>query len=155
MQDRSAPFTLREAAEALGISLNTLRRRIAAGDIRAEKADRPQGFVWQVYLDGSMEGATAPFQDRANGTVHQDGPGPVQAERFAVPAIAQAEAMAAYTRSLLEPLVAHVGELETTIREQAETIGALRNENDTLKDTVATLETRTASQAVEPSTRQR
>jgi len=33
--------------------------------------------------------------------------------------------MATYTRSLLEPLVAHVSELETTIRDQAETIGRM------------------------------
>ena len=87
MQDRPGPFTLREGAAALGISLNTLRRRIAAGEIKAEKIERPQGFVWQVYLDGS----TAPFKDGANGTVHQDGAGTVQAERSPGPAIAQAE----------------------------------------------------------------
>ena len=31
--------------------------------------------------------------------------------------------MAAYTRSLLEPMVAHVAELEGTIRTQAEVLG--------------------------------
>jgi hypothetical protein len=33
--------------------------------------------------------------------------------------------MAAYTHALLEPLVAHMSELETTVRDQAETIGRL------------------------------
>ena len=100
MQDRPGPFTLREGAATLGISLNTLRRRIAAGQIRAERVERPQGFMWQVYLDGAVE----PSQDRANGTVHQDRPGTVQQPPTA-PSIVQAEAMAAYTRSVLEPLV--------------------------------------------------
>ena len=59
--------------------------------------------------------------------------------------IMRAEAMAAYTRSLLEPLVAHVAELEGTVRAQAETIGELRAQNHALL-------ARTETQSVEPTT---
>src|SRR5688500_12856491 len=110
-QDRATAFTLREAAEVLGISLNTLRRRIAAGQVQAENVHRPQGHVWQIYWHG------APTQEhRAPDTMQEDGAGTVQPSP---PALAQAEAMAAYTRSLLEPLV-------QTIERQAETIADLR-----------------------------
>jgi len=109
-QDPSTPFTLRAAAEVLGISLNTLRRRIAAGQVKAERVERPQGFVWQVYLDGA-----APSQvNGSDGTVQRDGAGTVQQPPTD---IMRAEAMAAYTRSLLEPLVAHAAELEGAVRE--------------------------------------
>jgi excisionase family DNA binding protein len=47
-------FTLQEAAAVLAISLNTLRRRIEAGQVRAERVERPQGHVWRVYLDGGQ-----------------------------------------------------------------------------------------------------
>jgi hypothetical protein len=40
--------------------------------------------------------------------------------------VERAEAMAAYTRSLLEPLVNRLAEQEVIIRDQAETIGSLR-----------------------------
>jgi hypothetical protein len=49
--------------------------------------------------------------------------------------LARAEAMAAYTRSILEPLVTRLAEQEATIRGQAETIGTLRAEVTTLKAT--------------------
>jgi hypothetical protein len=117
-QHPAAAFTLHEAAAALGISLNTLRRRIDAGQVRAERVSRPQGHVWRVYLDAdhradqrAEQGAT---QD-AGSTLPQP-PGD----------ILRAEAMATYTRSLLEPLVSRLAEQERTIREQAEELGRLR-----------------------------
>jgi len=161
MQDPPGPsrhgptvFALREAAAALGISRNTLRRRIAAGQIRAEQVERPQGFVWQVYLDdpqGSGHGS--------NGTVQQDRPGTVQQGSTLTPPVAgagtdimRAEAMAAYTRSLLEPLV-------QTIERQAERVAELEREVGRLTERLAlagpsesTLTASTAPQSVEPTT---
>jgi len=48
----TAGYSLQEAATLLGIGVNTLRRRIAAGQVRAEQVERPQGYVWRVYLVG-------------------------------------------------------------------------------------------------------
>jgi hypothetical protein len=73
----------------------------------------------------------------------------------------RAEAMATYTRSLLEPLVAHVAVLETTIRElerengsqgaqlvsQGEQIGTLRAELEALRAQDGALERSGAPQA--------
>src|SRR5215217_7666079 len=95
-------FALREAAAALGISRNTLRRRIAAGQIRAEQVQRPQGFVWQVYLDG-LHGS----HQGSNGTVQPDDPWTVPEGSTVTPPpsngpgsdLMRAEAMATYTRS--------------------------------------------------------
>jgi excisionase family DNA binding protein len=53
-QHPATAFTLQEAAAILGVSLNTLRRRIDAGQVRAERVERPQGHVWRVYLDGGQ-----------------------------------------------------------------------------------------------------
>ncbi len=144
MQDRPGPFTLREGAAVLGVSLNTLRRRIAAGQVRAERVERAQGFVWQVYLDGA-----APSQDGANETVQRDRPGTVL---HPPTAIMQAEAMAAYTRSLLEPLVSHVAELEGAVRMLERENGRLAAENAALQAQNATLTASTEEQAPEPST---
>jgi hypothetical protein len=42
--------TIATAAERLGISQDTVRRRIHRGELRAQQAPTPQGFVWQVEL---------------------------------------------------------------------------------------------------------
>jgi len=49
--ERPRSYTLREAAGTLGVSVTALRRRVAAGQIKAERVDRPQGSSWRVYLD--------------------------------------------------------------------------------------------------------
>ena len=49
--ERPRSYTLREAAGILGVSVTALRRRVAAGQVRAERVDRPQGSSWRVYLD--------------------------------------------------------------------------------------------------------
>ena len=68
-------------------------------------------------------------------------------------ALVQAEAMAAYTRSLLEPMVAHVAELEGTIRTQAEVLGQLRERLATaearLRAQNAAVDAPTSTQATE------
>jgi hypothetical protein len=50
-----------------------LRRRIAAGEIRAERVRRPQGHAWRVYLPRQLNGG-----QHANGTV-QDAASTLQA----------------------------------------------------------------------------
>jgi hypothetical protein len=113
----------------LGISLNTLRRRIRAGQVRAERVERPQGHVWRVYVDDRQPAGHRADQE-APGTVQQppgDGVG-----RNLPTDVLRAEAMATYTRSLLEPLVARLAEQEAIIRDQAEELGRLRERVATL-----------------------
>jgi excisionase family DNA binding protein len=42
--------SVEEAAHLLGISTNTVRRRIKQGSLQAERVSRPQGYVYRVYL---------------------------------------------------------------------------------------------------------
>ena len=77
----------------------------------------------------------------------------------------RAEVMAAYTRSILELLVARMAEQEATIRDQAERLGRqvakleravsiavkLSDELDAARARISTLEASTAAQVVEPS----
>jgi hypothetical protein len=111
----AAGYSLQDAAAVLGVSVNTLRKRIKAGQVRGERVQRPQGYVWQVHLDGLQ-----PPDQPADDPPIQEAPSRLQQPQLA---LMQAEAMAAYTRSLLEPLVALVEQQETVIRDQAETIG--------------------------------
>ena len=73
--------------------------------------------------------------------------------------IMRAEAMAAYTPAILEPLVARMAEQDGVIRDQAETIGrqaervaGLERENGELKAENHALLASTAPQPAEPST---
>src|SRR5215207_3557322 len=61
-----ASYTLHDAAELLGCSLNTLRRKIKAGEIHAERVSRPQGHTWHVFLP--LHGAGT-VQHRSESTV--------------------------------------------------------------------------------------
>ena len=42
--------TIREAAQRLGVSPDTVRRRMQRGELEAIQEPRPQGFVWMVEL---------------------------------------------------------------------------------------------------------
>jgi Helix-turn-helix domain len=39
-----------EAARLLGVSQDTIRRRIRNGELKAHQEARPQGFIWRVTL---------------------------------------------------------------------------------------------------------
>lgn len=39
---------IREAAERMGVSVDTIRRRLRAGEIEGEKSKTAQGFLWLV-----------------------------------------------------------------------------------------------------------
>src|SRR6185503_17092347 len=94
----AAGYSLQDAAAVLGVSVNTLRKRIRSGQVKGERVERPQGYVWEVYLD-TLQPPAPPVDDPPI----QEAPSRLQQ---AATALLQAEAMAAYTRSILERLVA-------------------------------------------------
>lgn len=48
--DDSTPLTLSQAAEALGVSVRTVQRRLKAGALDAYKLHTAQGFEWRIRL---------------------------------------------------------------------------------------------------------
>ena len=45
-----------EAARLLGVSQDTIRRRIRNGELKAHQVTRPQGYVWRVMLPNGEPG---------------------------------------------------------------------------------------------------
>jgi hypothetical protein len=141
-----------EAARMYGLSEKTVRRWIKSGQLRADKS----AGAYSVALEdvSAMAGRRS-----ASGT---DSGADVGTDRSAEDAhppeapgtdIMRAEAMAAYTRSILEPLVSLVAQRETTIRDQAETIGTLRAELASARDEVHAFTDSAASETAQPTPR--
>src|SRR4051794_845979 len=125
----TAPVSIAHAALVCGCSENALRRWIASGKLSAERVDDkylvcPADVARLVADVPALESAPG----TAGGPVQEVDPDARTDDEDARPVgppgtdIMRAEAMTAYTRSLLEPLLALVQQQGTTIREQAETI---------------------------------
>jgi hypothetical protein len=135
-------LSIHEAAVILGVSPNTVRRRVAAGALRSERIPRPKGEVIRVYLDRMTE--EVPEQvppEEVPGDVPNEVPPTSQPQ---VPDTVRAEAMAALISAsiapVLGPLVAELAASRQANERQAEqlvsmaeTIGTLRAENDALE----------------------
>ena len=47
--------SIAEAAQRLGVSEKTIRRRLGGGALRGNRISRPQGYVWAVQLDDEVD----------------------------------------------------------------------------------------------------
>jgi hypothetical protein len=131
--------TLREAGETLGISEDSVRRRLRNHQLHGRRVGTAQGFQWRVWVGpGAPPPAEAADEPDAGGPA-DSAPGgadsaPNGAESPAESALAlarmRAEEMAAYTRALLEPLHAQ-------LKEQAEQVGRLSAEVGHLQEQLA------------------
>jgi excisionase family DNA binding protein len=123
-------LSVQEAAAALGVSPNTVRRWVKQGTLRSELVARPQGYSVRVYLP-----------DRAS-------PSATSREVPAwAPDHARAEAMASYSRALIEPLVAelaqareHLAGMSEHAGRQAERIRQLEAELEGARGRIRALE---------------
>jgi excisionase family DNA binding protein len=61
---------IKEAAERLGVSADTVRRRMKKGELVGEKESTPQGYEWRILLPVRPGTRTA-----GEGAVPQDAPG--------------------------------------------------------------------------------
>ena len=121
----TAPVTVEQAAAILGISASTVRRRIRDGALRAEEISRPQGVVWLVDLPPGTAPVTSGVSEA-----------PAAASTVAT-APTTAESMIAYTRSLLEPLVAALERSQGRVSELERENGGLANANAVLAERLA------------------
>jgi hypothetical protein len=134
----SAPTLHPPDGYSLHVSLNTLRKRIASGQVTAERVHRPQGHVWRVYLDVDHP-ATEPAQHHASlhaaassNTVQQ--PATALAQTEALTTLIQATVREAIT-PLVEVLERQAGE----IAELREDRGRLTAELERAAGTVVAL----------------
>jgi hypothetical protein len=156
-------LTVAQAAEQLGISTDAVRRRLKAGDLVGHRRHTKHGDAWCVHPDeprGSRNGratvgATLPTDSREGSATLPQGSAESYTDEDAGPepsaspgtALMQAEAMATYTRSVLEPLVTalersedHARTLErengrqaAELERAASTIVSLGEENEALR----------------------
>ena len=121
-------YTLAEAAPILGVSVDTVRRRVKRGQLEARRVHTQHGPTWEVFLGSvptdAQADAYAPVEGAAQGA---DG---VQD---------RSQAMATWAASLLVPIAAELGEARQTIERQAaqlvgkeQEIGVIREERGRL-----------------------
>ncbi len=123
------PATLPEASRLLGVSESTVRRMVKAGRLEAERVLRPQGHVWMVMVPlPSTEPSAGSHQASA-----REGEQP-----------SSGDALATWTRSVLEPLVVELSLMRQANERQA---GQLISQAETIGRTTAELE-RAASAVV-------
>ena len=67
--------TRKEAAQLLGVSVDTIERRLKRGDLKGHKEERPQGLTWMVEVpeevaasasNGGIPPAAAPGEPSAS-----------------------------------------------------------------------------------------
>ena len=54
-------ISIQEAATRLGVSVETIRRRVHKGVVKARQVPTPQGFVWMVELPSEDSQRETPF----------------------------------------------------------------------------------------------
>jgi hypothetical protein len=122
------PVSVDEAAAALGVAPNTIRRWLKTGALRGERRERPQGALWRVYLPEQVPAAGERHVPDGTST---EPPASAHGTSLAAPPtqeLARAEALAQYAAALLAPVVAQVERLQQENRDQAERIGHLTAE---------------------------
>ena len=62
-----AEVSIKEAAQRLGVTEVTIRRRIRDGHLHAHQQPRPQGFTWVVTLPDQGEEASSPSGQSIDG----------------------------------------------------------------------------------------
>lgn len=122
-RDGATAYTLHEAAQLLGVSLGRARRMIARDELRATRIQRPQGHVWQVWLEPSQHPVQPSAQPPA-GTIPQNPEQPPAS----ILALDRAEQLASVVRPLVEaavaPLRAELADVRAVLSTRDQELGA-------------------------------
>ncbi len=70
--------SINEAVRHLGISVNTVCKRIRDGELQAKKELRPQGFAWKIAIKGKAT-ADLPGHSHRSPALHRLSAGPAHA----------------------------------------------------------------------------
>ncbi len=138
----SAHVSAAEAARMYGLSDKTVRRWIRSGRLRADKRD---GAYSVALADVSALAAGMSAHPSAQVSVHVSAPGRDTLDEDVRPPdepgtdIMRAEAMAAYTRSLLEPLTAALERSQGRVAELERDTGRLAAELERATSAVVAL----------------
>jgi len=136
-------LTVSEAAARLGVSTATVRRMVRAGKLEGETVLRPQGKTYVVRLPVQVSQPSDHVADT------DQVPGGMSRGN-----VAAQEAMAAWSASVLTPILAPIVAELTASRvaneQKAETIGRLSAELEAVRAENRALAARTAPQSAEP-----
>jgi hypothetical protein len=59
--------SLAEAAQRLGVSVDTIKRRLRKGELKGRQDPRPQGYTWLIEMpDSSADGLACPAGSQAD-----------------------------------------------------------------------------------------
>lgn len=130
MEHQSPAVTIRqvsvsEASRELNISPETVRRRIKAGRLQAERAIRPQGAVWLVTLPVTSPcgvPSVAPVTTPQCGADQEPTHAPSAEACDPSPPVASVTHVSPVTAAPSPPPTPELADLAATVREQAETI---------------------------------
>ena len=110
-------YTLAEAAPILGVSVDTVRRRVKRGQLEARQVHTQHGPTWEVFIGSRPPDAQADAYAPAEG-----------AAQGAEGVEDRSQAMATWAASLLVPIAAELGEARQTIERQAGEVADLREQ---------------------------
>jgi hypothetical protein len=67
-----ALVTLAEAAHHLGVSVDTVRRRLQKGELKGQQQARPQGFTWLIDIPEKTELGSSVAGSQADAEVNSE-----------------------------------------------------------------------------------
>lgn len=108
-----------DAAAALGVSVNTVRRRVKSGLLRSEKVSTPSGYAYRVHLAGPTQSGTQQVGTHAEGRL------PSRVPTDSAPLLEALHLVNKLTQQNLE-LAGRVGFLQAELRQRDARILALQ-----------------------------
>ena len=67
-----ALVTLAEAAHHLGVSVDTVRRRLQKGELKGQQQARPQGFIWLIDVPEETEPSSSVAGSQVDAEVNSE-----------------------------------------------------------------------------------
>jgi hypothetical protein len=67
-----ALVTLAEAAHHLGVSVDTVRRRLQKGELQGQQQARPQGFIWLIDVPEETEPSSSVAGSQVDAEVNSE-----------------------------------------------------------------------------------